>query len=300
MAAWGREAGNDEIIGRLGGRICVDTKGTYVIVQDASLIRKAHGTPGTIVADCQAQEDGRVEFERRCRSLDSVGWWHTHPGNIGLFFSGTDRKNQATWTDANAIGIVMQPDLRGEMLKVFRGPDCSDLKLVNPEMCQRVARQGQATRQCKPLPKAECARQCACLSRTRLNEFEAVTQTTIPIPPAIGKILAIALPILLIVLLVQSAFLGVWLGRATATGGDLLRTQNMNTDVKLSQAGQAPAQRTHVESTSPEVSAGVNANAWASGGKNTAQIAAPPVSTVTRMPGETATSAPAALATRPH
>ena len=127
MAAYGRAAGDRESIGRLGGRHCHDGRGPYVLVESATLTRNAHGTAGSIVADIAAQQTTKADFERQCRALDAVGWWHTHLPDVGLFFSETDRQNQATWADPNSIGIVLHPGLEREGLKVFRGPNAEEL-----------------------------------------------------------------------------------------------------------------------------------------------------------------------------
>ena len=130
MARWGRAAGGSEVIGRLGGRQCQDSTGHYVLVERATLCRAAHGSPAHVLADIAAQEALRRDFDNECRALDPVGWWHTHVGAVGLFYSTVDRENQASWTNPNSIGIVLAPRLEGEALKVFRGPKSVELNCV--------------------------------------------------------------------------------------------------------------------------------------------------------------------------
>jgi proteasome lid subunit RPN8/RPN11 len=56
-----------------------------------------------------------------------VGWYHSHP-NLGVFFSGVDRKTQKDFfTSAYNLGLVIDP-IRNEE-KWFIGPDSSE---VNP------------------------------------------------------------------------------------------------------------------------------------------------------------------------
>jgi proteasome lid subunit RPN8/RPN11 len=50
-----------------------------------------------------------------------IGWYHGHPG-LGAFFSGTDRKTQATlFSIDHSVGLVVDP-LR-HWRAVFIGPD---------------------------------------------------------------------------------------------------------------------------------------------------------------------------------
>jgi len=131
MAEWGQRAGRREVIGRLGGRHCTDSRGPYVLVERATLNQGAQCGVASVIADIAAQEEGRRAFERQCRARDCIGWWHSHPSGFDLFYSSTDRENQYTWSNPNSIGIVLNPSLKGEGLKVFRGPASVELKLVN-------------------------------------------------------------------------------------------------------------------------------------------------------------------------
>lgn len=132
MSSFGLAAGPREIMGRLGGRRCQDSQGSYVLVERAVLTRGARGSPGAVQADIPAQHVVSMEFEAKCRPFDSVGWWHTHLPEVGLFFSSVDRENQSLWRDPTSIGIVVHPGLTGEGLKVFRGPKSTELDLQVP------------------------------------------------------------------------------------------------------------------------------------------------------------------------
>lgn len=142
MARWGLAARGEEIIGRLGGRFCEDGLGGYTIVQRAIYNDHATGGPVHVVADVDAQEAGRRKFEQECRVLDCVGWWHTHPSG-SLFYSSTDRENQAMWTNPRAVGLVLDPKLRHEGLKVFQGPDSRELRQLGWEETSRFLRSRQ-------------------------------------------------------------------------------------------------------------------------------------------------------------
>lgn len=147
MAAWGRAAGRSEVMGRLGGRQCRDRDGPYTVVEQATLGERARGGPGYIVADVAAQQALHNEFEKECRVLDSLGWWHTHVGEVGLFYSAVDRENQATWTDLDSVGIVLNPQLEGEALKVFRGPKSEPLDRASDEAILKLMRPKESSRQ---------------------------------------------------------------------------------------------------------------------------------------------------------
>ena len=146
---WGREAGNKEIIGRLGGRACLDELGEYVLIERASLTRRAESTLSTVVANVDAQGRARRDFEERCPAFDACGWWHTHV-HLEPFYSSTDRQNQATWTDPRAIGLVLSTTLLGDGLKVFRGPDAEPLRMTRGS--ERLAELRVGLRQTKRAP----------------------------------------------------------------------------------------------------------------------------------------------------
>ena len=139
IATWGQRAGENEVIGRLGGRNCTDGQGAYVLIERAILNRKAQGGGAHVDADIAAQEHGRRAFERQCPAYDIEGWFHTHRSGP-LFYSEPDRRNQATWTQPNSIGIVVNASLEGE-LKVFRGPDSSELELTRAPKAFRLLRE---------------------------------------------------------------------------------------------------------------------------------------------------------------
>jgi len=51
MTTWGLKAAHDEVIGRLGGRVCEDAVGQYVLVECAAVNVAARGGPGAVIAD---------------------------------------------------------------------------------------------------------------------------------------------------------------------------------------------------------------------------------------------------------
>jgi proteasome lid subunit RPN8/RPN11 len=73
--------------------------------------------------------DPDVWERARTRSHDGatvVGWYHSHP-NLGVFFSGTDRKTQrAFFNQSHSIGLVIDPIRLEE--KWFIGADSEELQ----------------------------------------------------------------------------------------------------------------------------------------------------------------------------
>lgn len=140
MSRWAEAAGSNEIIGRLGGRHCRDAHGAYVLVEWATLCRDAKSSTASVCADDDAQRRLRHDFAQECRSLDPIGWFHSHVPDVGLFYSSVDRANQRTWDHPDSIGIVLHAVLAGEGLRVYRGPECEELTLNSPEALKEVRR----------------------------------------------------------------------------------------------------------------------------------------------------------------
>ncbi len=181
MARWARRAEPDETLGLLAGRLCTDNRGTYLVIHDAVHTEQRSAGPGHVHADWQAQEATRRALERECRLLEAVGWWHTHPGGIGLFYSGTDRANQRTWSSPHAVGIVLDPRLHREGMKVYRGPESVEMRVGHPRRhrrlldavgrrqsrspsCPRMAAARSEESACPPVIVAECG---CCLRAAR-------------------------------------------------------------------------------------------------------------------------------------
>ena len=173
----------DEIMGRLGGRHCRDTKGTYVLVEGATLCRAARGSAAFIHADNEAQKELRRDFECECRAYDSIGWWHTHPGSLALTYSCTDRANQRTWNQPDAIGIVLRPGLGGTGLSIYRGPESEKLTLASLNVLRQLQRnhaQLLATRStAATVPEAHASTRSIQPPTTRSREFTMTTRQSL-------------------------------------------------------------------------------------------------------------------------
>lgn len=193
MARWGQQALPSETIGRLAGRVCVDSQGEYVLIEKAVLNRVARQGDAFVNSDVPAQEKVRQELERECRALEPVGWWHTHTCGIGLFYSSTDRQNQATWSDENSIGIVLDPELETEGLRVFRGPLCAELTFPSHARRSNVLRSVRAK-----LNAVSQSGEPECLPAVRQEETAPVThhatsRLSLPQGPQVATAVAICL-----------------------------------------------------------------------------------------------------------
>jgi proteasome lid subunit RPN8/RPN11 len=140
MLASSRQGEPDEVIGRLGGRVCQDGAGDYILIEEAVLNGAAQASPGHVVATTDSQWETQKEFERVCRPLDVVGWWHSHPGDRAPRYSVTDRDNQQYWTERHSIGIVVSSVLRGEVVSVYQGPESRRLELLAPSSLDELKR----------------------------------------------------------------------------------------------------------------------------------------------------------------
>jgi len=105
------EEGSVEVMGMLIGRLEGDEEPKNVIVDDAIPI--SHG--GSIevsftIEDYATFTDIEYKITQKYPDLFNVGWYHSHP-NLGLFFSGTDIKNQMGFRFPSSIGIVFDHSL---------------------------------------------------------------------------------------------------------------------------------------------------------------------------------------------
>lgn len=109
-----------EWLGQLVGLRCLDAGGPHVvieaIVQDMGARREPHFVTSTVESEARTRALAREQFP----DAVVVGWIHGHVRH-GAQYSRHDFKNQATWTDPNSIGVVVDPwdDRR---LAVYRGP----------------------------------------------------------------------------------------------------------------------------------------------------------------------------------
>lgn len=95
-----------------------------IIVEIANFARSTDfdGTSVSLRMDTDVWERAREIAE----GTTVVGWYHSHP-DLGVFFSGTDRRTQrAFFNQPHSIGLVVDPIRLQE--KWFIGPDSIELQ----------------------------------------------------------------------------------------------------------------------------------------------------------------------------
>ncbi len=131
MLALGRRAKPLEWYGLLVGSVCRDTHGTHVVVlgvvPDPDARAERSYVTSTVASEFQLRTNARVLYPEAV----PIGWTHGHVGH-GARYSGQDRRNQATWPQSYAVGIVVDPWSSPEMA-VYRGPTSELLSEVRGE-----------------------------------------------------------------------------------------------------------------------------------------------------------------------
>ncbi len=131
MLVIGKAEAPDEWMGLLLGHLGSDERGEYVVVRAMVHDHQALARPGFIESTHESEARTRVLGRLLFPDLVSLGWAHGHV-KCGAFFSGEDRKTQATWTAPYSVGIVVDP-WDSKQLAVFRGPESERLSAAGTE-----------------------------------------------------------------------------------------------------------------------------------------------------------------------
>ncbi len=126
--AFARAAAPDEWYGLLVGRLGEDGRGRHVVLVGVVPDEEARATPGFVETSHASEFATRALARRLYPDAVIVGWVHSHP-HLGVRYSATDRRNQATWTQAHSLGIVVDP-WDPKQLTAYRGPDSEELAAV--------------------------------------------------------------------------------------------------------------------------------------------------------------------------
>ncbi len=152
------EAGRpNEVLGLLLGRRFADGIGRYAVICD--LVQAEADDSGAVHVRVDAEtisELRRTALEDK-PILDPVGWWHTHPSPSG--FSSVDRREQGTWQDPAAIGLIayMTGTTRDRPVTAYCGPNAVSMRLIRSPEAERpgtVEPAGTNTLSPPPAPKA--------------------------------------------------------------------------------------------------------------------------------------------------
>jgi proteasome lid subunit RPN8/RPN11 len=112
-----------EMGGLLIGKVYSLSEAAFVVsIEDFSRGEHFEGTSVSLRLDTSVWEAARLRLKAE---QSVIGWYHSHP-NLGVFFSGTDRRTQASFFNhPHCLGLVVDP-FRGEE-KWFIGGDSENL-----------------------------------------------------------------------------------------------------------------------------------------------------------------------------
>jgi proteasome lid subunit RPN8/RPN11 len=127
--AYCRRARPREWYGAIVGTLHEDDAGRHMVVRGIMLDPDATATTTSVRSTLGSEAALRRAAAISYPDAVVLGWCHGHPPGIGAFYSQTDRENQRTWSDPDAIGIVFEADDRLE-IAVFRGPLSEPLERV--------------------------------------------------------------------------------------------------------------------------------------------------------------------------
>lgn len=125
---FGRAQAPLEWLGLLVGRRCEDARGRHTlllgVVRDVEASGERHFVTSTL------ESEGRIRALIREQFPDCVtlGWIHGHVRH-GAAYSSFDFRCQATWSDADSLGVVVDP-WDEKLLAVYRGPRGERLREV--------------------------------------------------------------------------------------------------------------------------------------------------------------------------
>jgi proteasome lid subunit RPN8/RPN11 len=113
-----------ETIGLLAGRPCQDARSPFTVVTaiEAAAAAEIQSTPSEVHLSGQGYANLRRRLEMNYPVLEVVGWFHSHPLSAPIL-SSEDLVEQSTWTDDNAVALVVSLISQVKRFGVFHGPD---------------------------------------------------------------------------------------------------------------------------------------------------------------------------------
>jgi hypothetical protein len=135
---WGLRTGDNGVEqgGLLIGHIHLDpdTAELFVVVKHVLEARASQSTPIYIEMDHGTWIDLLRRFDALALPDDGspwriVGWYHTHPNDLAVFMSGTDRETQRDlFAGPERFALVFNP--HRQLWKAFQGADCVECTAV--------------------------------------------------------------------------------------------------------------------------------------------------------------------------
>ena len=130
---WGKSIPQNKVEqgGILLGNVYFDkeNKKTFAVVEKALAGSSAKGSPAYLRMDHQTWKEMLDEadqyLDNESNQLRVIGWYHTHPGGLNVFMSGTDMDTQKTFF-ANfwQFAIVLNPHKR--IWRAFAGASATE------------------------------------------------------------------------------------------------------------------------------------------------------------------------------
>ncbi|MGZ5445355.1 MAG: hypothetical protein ACXW5U_25815 [Thermoanaerobaculia bacterium] len=129
---WGRDSDRNRVEqgGLLLGQVCIDPDSgeVYGLVEAVIPGDRAKGSGAYLLMD---HETWKAMLDRAddlntaagdAAAMQVIGWYHTHPNELSVFLSGTDRATQARmFSQPWQFAIVLNP--QKELWRVFHGAD---------------------------------------------------------------------------------------------------------------------------------------------------------------------------------
>ncbi len=157
ILSFARKAAPNEWCGLLVGRSCRDVRGEHLLVLGVMPDTDCKIGPGSFATTAESEFRTRRDARHLYPDCTILAWVHSHP-RLGLFFSSVDRRNQATWTWPQSLGIVVDP-WHPERIAAYRGPES--------ERMVRVAEAGRTQLESVAVGPARIPTSCASRSTGR-------------------------------------------------------------------------------------------------------------------------------------
>ncbi len=104
-----------------------DTGVVYAIAEQAIPGRLAIGSPGYLEVTHETWKEMLDHVDRLGTQLQVIGWYHTHPNNLDVFMSGTDRTTQQRLFGNDwQFAIVLNP--HKQIWRAFYGADSRECR----------------------------------------------------------------------------------------------------------------------------------------------------------------------------